>query len=133
MNTTILHGRAQRTAVIAVFAFLFGGVLVGCNSTSGSQATADSITRSVYNNDADGASANFDDALKQQVTRASVGTLSDRMHKVGDYKGLTYVSSDPLKNEFDYRADFTNGSMMVVMRLDSQGKVAAYRVFPLQH
>jgi len=106
--------------------------LAACSGTaSGTQATADSITRAVYNNDTDTASANFNDSLKQQITRASVGTISDQMHKYGDYKGLTYLSSDPGKDEYDYRADFSNGSMVVVLRLDSNGKVSAYRVFPL--
>jgi 6-phosphogluconolactonase (cycloisomerase 2 family) len=63
------------------------------------------------------------------VTRSEVGILSDQMHKYGDYKGLTYVSTDPAKNEYTYRANFTKGSMNVVVKLDADGKVAAYRVF----
>jgi len=108
--------------------------LAACSSSasSGPQATADSITKAVYANDADSASANFDDTLKQQVTRASVGVLSDQLHRFGDYKGLTYLSADPAKNEFDYRADFANGSVNVVLRLDSDGKASAYRVFPVK-
>jgi hypothetical protein len=64
------------------------------------------------------------------VTRAEVGTISDQMHKLGDYKGLTMLSSDATKSEFTYRADFTNGSMNVVVRVDPNGKLSAYRVFP---
>jgi hypothetical protein len=51
------------------------------------------------------------------------------MHGLGEYKGLTYVSGDPAKNEFTYRADFDKGSMNVVVRVDNDGKLAAYRVF----
>ena len=103
-----------------------------CSGGSGAaQDTADSITKAVYNNDSGGVTANFDDNLKRQVTRASVGALSDQLHKRGDYKGLTFVSNDPAKNEFTYRADFTNGAMNVTLRLDPDGKVSAYRVFPI--
>jgi hypothetical protein len=41
------------------------------------------------------------------------------------------LSSDPTKNEFTFRAQFSKGTMNVVERLDPDGKVAAYRVVPL--
>lgn len=113
---------------------LAAAMLAACNS-AGSQSggtaasTADSTTKAVYNNDMDGVTSNFDDQLKTTVNRADVGTLSDKMHALGDYKGLTYVSGDPAKNEFTYRADFDKGSMNVVVRVDGDGKLAAYRVF----
>jgi hypothetical protein len=110
--------------------------LAGCSGSSTSssgggaaQSLADVTTKAAYNNDIDGVTANMDDSLKNQVTRAQVGTLSDRMHRMGDYKGLTFVGSDPNKNEYTYRADFTNGSSNVVVRMDPDGKLSAYRVF----
>jgi hypothetical protein len=96
------------------------------------QSTTDSVTKSVYNDDVDGVNANFDSALQGQVSRGDVGTLSDKMHALGTYKGLTYLSTDPAKSEFTYRADFAKGSMNVVVRIDNDGKLAAYRVFPQQ-
>lgn len=101
----------------------------GAQSGGSAQSTADSTTKAVYNNDMDGVTSNFDDQLKSQVSRGDVGTLSDKMHALGDYKGLTYVSGDPAKNEFTYRADFDKGSMNVVVRVDNDGRLAAYRVF----
>ncbi len=101
----------------------------GGDPSGGSQGFADSATKAVYNDDVNALTQHFDDALKAQVTRATVGKLSDQMHKLGDYRGLSYVSSDPKKNEYTYRAAFTNGSMNVVVRLDPDGKLAAYRVF----
>lgn len=109
--------------------------LAGCSGGPASanggtaQAAADSTTKAVFNNDIDGVTSNMDDSLKNQVTRAQVGTLSDEMHKLGDYKGVTFVTSDPNKSEYTYRADFTGGSSNVVVRLDSDGKLSAYRVF----
>jgi hypothetical protein len=77
-----------------------------------------------------GVTPSFDTALQSQVSRAEVGALSDKMHALGDYKGLSFVSSDPTKSEYTYRADFANGTMSVVIRLDPDGKLAAYRIFP---
>jgi hypothetical protein len=110
-------------------ALVLGLAACAGNSTGQAQAAADSTTKAVYTDDADAVTQNFDDTLKAQVTRSEVGILSDQMHKFGDYKGLTYVSNDPAKNEYTYRANFTKGSMNVVLKLDPDGKIAAYRVF----
>ena len=107
-------------------------LLAACGGGKGggqAQSSADSTTKAVYNDDVDGVISQFDETLKTQVTRSEVGILSDQMHKLGDYRGITYVSNDPNKNEYTYRADFTKGSMNVVVRLDPDGKLAAYRVF----
>lgn len=105
-------------------------VLASCGGSPAGQAQgqADNVTKAVYDNDAMAVSQNFDSALKTQVTRAEVGLLSDKLHKLGTYKGLTYVSNDALKNEYTYRADFSNGSAPVTIRLDSDGKIGAYRI-----
>ena len=107
--------------------------LAACNAQANPgavQSTTDSVTKAVYSDDVDGVDANFDSSLKSQVSRGDVGTLSDKMHALGNYKGLTYLSTDAAKSEFTYRADFDKGSMNVVVRVDNDGKLAAYRVFP---
>ncbi len=95
----------------------------------GVQGTVDGATKAVYNDDVNALTQNFDDGLKAQVTRTEVGILSDQMHKLGDYRGLTFVNNNPRKNEYTYRAAFAGGSMNVVVRLDPDGKFSAYRVF----
>src|SRR5215469_286693 len=91
--------------------------LAACNNAAGAaQSTTDSATKSVYSNDVAGVDSNFDAALQAQVNRAQVGALSDKMHALGDYKGLSFVSNDASKNEYTYRADFANGMMNVVVR-----------------
>ncbi len=115
-----------RSGALAVAALL----LASCGGHgSGTQGAAENATRAVYNDDVGSVTQNFDDNLKTQVTRSEVGILSDQMHKYGDYQGLTYVSNDPGKNEYTYRAGFSKGTMNVVVRLDPDGKFAAYRVF----
>ncbi len=106
-------------------------VCAACSGDGGSaQTLADTTTKAVYANDYDSVVGNADDAIKASITRAEIGTLSDKMHALGAYKGLTLVASDPVKNEFTYRADFDTGAMNVVVRVDADGKLAAYRVFP---
>lgn len=105
--------------------------LTACGGSSGAaQSTADTITKAVIANDTDAVQSNLDASLKPQITRASVGALSDTMVKLGTYKGLTLLSSDAAKNEFTYRADFASGTMNVVIKLDPDGKASAYRVTP---
>ena len=122
-----------RKALVALFLI---AALAGCSdqsnggaATGSAQNTADGITKAAYNDDYAGVSANFDDAVKRTVGRAEVGAMSDKMHKLGDYTGLTLLASNPAKNEFTYRAAFSHGTMNVGLRLDPDGKVAAYRIF----
>jgi hypothetical protein len=112
----------------------FALALAACGGGGAGQAQslADSTTKAVYNDDPDGVTSHFDDQLKTQVTRTEVGILSDQMHKQGDYQGLTFMSSDPNKNEYTYKANFSKGSMNVVLRLDQNGEIAAYRVLAPQ-
>jgi hypothetical protein len=104
-------------------------LLAACGGGTGqAQSVADTTTKAVYNDDLAGVTSHFDDQLKPQVTRTEVGILSDQMHKQGDYQGLSLLSNDPNKNEYTYRANFSKGSMNVVVRLDQNGEIAAYRV-----
>ncbi len=116
-------------AARALACFVLSAALASCGSPAAdAQKQADGVTKAVYNNDDAAVTQNFDAALRKQVTRAQVGMLSDKLHKLGDYKGLTYVSNDGLKNEYTYRANFTKGTAPVIVRFDSDGKVAAYRI-----
>jgi len=112
-----------------MFAMLAVGCAMGASKT---QQLADSVTSGAYNNDVSAVTQNMDDALAGTVTRREVGDLSDRMHALGDYKGLTEVTSDDNARKYTYLARFTKGAMMVEMRLDSDGKIAAYRLVPQQ-
>ena len=100
----------------------------GCARTATPQDLADATTRSVYAADYDGTTAHFDDALKAQVTRKSVGDLSDRMHEYGSYHGIKEVSSDPSAGRYQYEASFDKGPIAVLLRVDPDGKIAAYRI-----
>ena len=94
------------------------------------QALADQTTQGVYNVDYDATVARFDDALKAQVTRASIGQLSDQMHALGAYHGLKPTASDPDKGRYDFEAAFDKGTLLVELRIDPDQKIGAYRIVP---
>ena len=119
----------RRVAAVLVYgSFALALAACGGGGTGQAQSLADSTTKAVYNDNPDQVAAHFDDQLKPTVTRTQVAIISDKMHKQGDYQGLSLMSSDPNKNEYTYKANFSKGSMNVVVRLDQNGEIAAYRV-----
>ncbi len=108
--------------------------LGACGAPADSPAAiADQTTKAVYNVDVDGTEAHMADDLKNQVTRASIGDLSDKMHALGAYKGVKQTSSDPDKGLYAFEASFDRGTLAVNLRLDPTGKIGAYRVSPATH
>ena len=112
---------------------LLSCALVGCGSSNANSpdALADKITRAVYANDYDTTVASFDDETKREVTRTDVGALSDRMHALGTLKSLTQRSANTDSGRYEYDAAFTNGALVVQLRVDPSGRVGAYRVVPV--
>ena len=94
------------------------------------QVFADETTRGVYDGDYARTTEHFDAALKLQVTRGTIGQLSDQMHTLGAYRGLKLAASDPDKGRYDYEAAFEKGTMLVQLRLDATQHIGAYRVAP---
>lgn len=113
-----------------VYALALALAVSACARHDDPQALADDATRAVYQVDLDGTTAHFDDALKNQVTRASIGEIADRMHALGTYHGLKPLASDPDKGRYDFQAAFDKGTMLVQMRIDPDQKIGAYRVTP---
>ncbi len=94
------------------------------------QTLADDTTRGVYNVDYDATTAHFDDALKGDVTRSSIGQVSDEMHALGTYHGLKPLDSDQDKGRYNFQAAFDKGTLLVELRLDPDQKIGAYHVVP---
>ncbi len=115
---------------IALAMVLAACVVAGaaCAHTDDPSKIADQVMRAVYDNDMQGVTANFDSALAGQVTRASLGALSDKLHSLGQYQGLTETQINVPRREYTFDAAFDKGHATVAMRLDADGKVAAYRV-----
>jgi hypothetical protein len=108
-------------------------VLTACQTAdtavARAQSLAQGVTSAIYADDPAGVRSKLDDSIAPLVTRAQVGLLSDKLHALGAYEGLAFLVSDPMKNEFTYRAGFAHGNVNVVVRLARNGKLAAYRIF----
>ena len=89
---------------------------------------ATKVAHALYNDDLSGVTANFDSTLKEQVTRTQVAAISDKMHALGDFQGLTEIKRDNDTRRYWYDAKFSNGDMTVQMRLHADGTIAAYRL-----
>jgi hypothetical protein len=121
----------MRIATLAAAATLAVAIAAcGSGGNGAAQSTADTITKAVIANDVATVQSNLDDGIRPTVTKTSVAALSDAMQKLGEYKGLTLLSSDATKNEYTYRADFASGTMNVVVKLDPDGKAGAYKAIP---
>lgn len=120
----------KRLLLAATVALALGLVACSGGGSGSEQKLADSVTRAVYNNDMAGVTGNFDSDLAPQVTRASLGVVSDQMHAMGSYQSLSETATDLPARRYTFDAKFDKGDMTVWMRLDADGKVAAYRVSP---
>jgi len=124
----------MRQYIMALAASLALG-LVACSGASGSsgsdqQKLAENVTRAVYNNDMESVTSNMSSTLAPQVTRGSLGVLSDEMHTMGNLQGLSETDTDAPARRYTFDAKFDRGDMTVQMRLDGDGKIVAYRVVP---
>ncbi|HME81257.1 MAG TPA: hypothetical protein VKF82_04185 [Candidatus Eremiobacteraceae bacterium] len=116
-----------------IIACVLAAGLVACSQSqhnSSPQDTATAIAQALYNNDYNGVIANFDDTLKGQATRTQVAMISDKMHSLGDFQGLSATKSDDDTRRYVYDAKFSKGDMTVELRLHANGQVAAYRIIP---
>ncbi len=131
-----LRRRANTGYARGVRALVAGSIVVavslgGCaSSQSDPKGTAEKITRAVYADDYDSTTADFDAGTKTDVTRTELGAISDRMHVLGALQTFSQRSADPTAGKFQYDANFEKGAMLVEIRFDPDGKVAAYRVAP---
>jgi hypothetical protein len=99
----------------------------GGGATSPQKVTNDT-TAAVYNDDLNAMQSHFDDTLQKQVTLDGVATLSQKLHAFGAYKGLTQTAADATGGRYDYNATFDNATLAVHVRVDSDGRIAAYRI-----
>ncbi len=105
--------------------------LCACGGGSGAtspQKTVDETTQAVYSDDLNAMQAHFDDTLTKQVTIDGVESLSQKLHAFGAYKGLSQTAADANGGRYDYNAAFDNATLAVHVRMDGNGKIAAYRI-----
>jgi hypothetical protein len=108
---------------------LFAFALAACSGDATSpQKVTNDVTAAVYNDDLNTMQSHFDAALQKQVTIDGVATLSQKLHTFGAYKGLTQTAADATGGRYDYNAAFDKATMAVHIRVDSDGRIAAYRI-----
>jgi hypothetical protein len=100
----------------------------GGGGATSPQKVVNDTTEAVYNDDLNAMQSHFDDALRKQVTIDGVATLSQKLHSFGSYKGLTQTAADANAGRYDYTASFDNATMALHVRVDADGKIAAYRI-----
>jgi hypothetical protein len=124
------HSRLMVRSRLIIACLLAAG-LYACGQQGKSPVdTATAVAQALYSNDYAAATQNFDDALKTQATRTEVAVISDKMHSLGDFQGLTEIKRDDDTRRYWFDAKFSKGDMTVEMRLHADGTIAAYRVAP---
>jgi hypothetical protein len=94
-----------------------------------SESIADKAIRFIYAGDVKNAQQLFADDVRPTITPDSINRLSSLMKTFGDYLNVTQIAalSD---RRYDLEAQFAHGSMLVQLRLDPAGKVAALHIIP---
>lgn len=87
-------------------------------------------TAAIASDDVARVSSAFDDQVRPQVTPATVAALAQIMQRYGPYEHVEQISEIPARRRYDFEAYFVGGSMLVQLRLDADGKIAAYHVIP---
>ncbi|MDH2908521.1 MAG: hypothetical protein HKL92_05225 [Candidatus Eremiobacteraeota bacterium] len=108
---------------------LAAAAFAGCAAAPQAQAQrlTESMTRAILSDNPGSVAHGLSGVGK--ISRAEVGLLSDKLNALGKYQGLKLLAYNATKNEFAYRANFTKGETRIVVRLDRQDRLSAYRVF----
>jgi hypothetical protein len=94
-----------------------------------SEITADKAIRFIYAGDVHNTQQLFDADVRRTITPDSVNQLSSLMNSFGDYLGVTQIAATS-ERRYVLEAQFAHGSMLVQLRLDPAGKVAALHIIP---
>jgi hypothetical protein len=90
---------------------------------------ADDAMRSIETGNLEGTATYFNKEARATMTPASVHALANVMHLFGEYQDVRQIAALE-HNRYDLEAVFDLGSMLVQMRLDPDGKIAALHVIP---
>jgi hypothetical protein len=107
---------------------------LACSSACGekqptSEITADKVIRLIYVGDVHNTQQLFAANVRPTITPASVNQLSSLMKAFGEYLGVQQIAAMS-DRRYDLEAEFAHGSMLVQLRLDPAGKLAALHIIP---
>jgi predicted transcriptional regulator of viral defense system len=107
--------------------------LAACAGENHYEQLADQVTKAVVANDMRPVEKDFNALARPQLeNRAKVGALSDQLNALGTFKRAKEesVAGEPAGvHAFD--AEFDKGTWQILMRIDADGKIAAYQIHPL--
>jgi hypothetical protein len=113
---------------LAVLAALAG--LTGCFGENHYERTADDVTKAIVANDMRPVESDFNAIVRPKLlNRAYVGALSDQLNALGPLKRIheTTVRDAPA-GEHTFDAVFEKSTWKEVVKIDSEGKIAAFYV-----
>ena len=84
--------------------------------------------KAVYNDDLNAMQSHFDAALQKQVTIDGVTRSRSNCMPSAPIKASRRSAADASAGRYDYDAAFDNATMAVHVRVDGDGKLAAYRI-----
>ncbi len=119
---------------LAVLVLIVAIGLVDCGRRTGPTRvgmaiSVDKVTRAVYADDALTVQSLFDDAVRESVTPTSVSNLGQQMRTLGGYQGVSLIG-ERAPGRYDFEALFDGGSLLLHVRFDPDGTIAAYRALP---
>jgi hypothetical protein len=119
----------RRHAGALVLALVTGGC--AAHPPPSPRELAEFTTRAVYDADVPRTATYFDAHLRSTVTPQSVAAVSKMMHRYGAYQGVAQAIEISKDTRYDFEAQFSEGSMLVQMKLGETGKtITAFRFVP---
>jgi len=106
--------------------------LASCAGENHYEQLADQVTRAIVANDMRPVEKEFNALARPQLeNRARVGELSDELGALGTFKrSHEEVVAGETAGVHTFSAEFAKATWRIQMRIDSDGKIAAFRITP---
>jgi hypothetical protein len=112
---------------------LLSCLLLGLSACTPATTTAEGVTdraiRSIYAGDLEQTKTMFDGTVRNAMTPESFHILSHLMQSFGKYNSVSQISQIA-GQRYDLEAEFDGGSMLVQLRLNAAGQIAALHFIP---
>ena len=108
------------------------GFLAGCFGPNHNEQLADQVTKAIVQNDMRPVEKDFNAIVRPKLlNRARVGELSDELNALGSFKGVKETTEKGApEGDHTFNAEFQKATWVEQMRIDSDGKIAAFYVHP---
>ncbi len=106
--------------------------LAACAGENHYEQLADQVTRAIVANDMRPVEKDFNALARPQLeNRARVGQLSDELNGLGSFKRTRELKvGNEAADVHTLNAEFAKGNWQIQMRIDADGKIAAFRIHP---